>query len=166
MNLHLPNLTHLKVKAVDVYNTPDLTRLPKLSSFSIDFSIFGDGDISELIGPLGHPGITSLDLACTHDSAKIGGRVPASLNLVSLFPSVMELKLILVVKIGAGPDQDFLALTAMLQSLRDWDLAEGQVDIHHDGSDSISEFYRGVFYSRVVIAVLEGLAGWKGLNAI
>ncbi|XP_035713638.1 uncharacterized protein LOC118438051 isoform X2 [Folsomia candida] len=162
VNLHLPNLTHLGLNNAHSYIIKDslnVTNLPKVTHFSMS-SIFPlcSFDIFAMDEPyhLRHIGITSLDLSCVHcpfknrtDDGEAAGR------LVNLFPAVKELKLKLIIQ--GGFDQYFLGLMGILQSFGDWELTSGQVEfeIFPEGHNDYE------FGSKLIIAVLGGMAGWR-----
>lgn len=111
---------------------------------------------------LRHPGITSLSVGCTHHPESESQDGQTFGKLVNLFPGVKEFKLklrIQVIQEVPAVLPEVLPLKEMMKSLSDWELTSGQVDI-----DIARDWKYGGWDKKIIIAVLEGMTGWKGVN--
>ncbi|XP_035714107.1 uncharacterized protein LOC118438278 [Folsomia candida] len=163
LDLNLPKLTHLMLNAPDgriINDSLNITKLPKLTHFSISniHTNILQCDISALIKHyyLRHKGITSLDVWCDYYPDRAG---QAAERLADLFPAVKQLNLALGLRKVGDSDQYFLALREMMHSFSDWDLTCGKVEFAI-WCGVVSE----ISSAQLVIAVLGGMAGWRGLT--
>ncbi|XP_035712385.1 uncharacterized protein LOC110855760 isoform X1 [Folsomia candida] len=171
LNFRFPNLTHLKLKAGYVYNINDslnVTNLPKLTHFSItSIDTSSECDIAMMLENYNsrHVGITSLHVGCSHNP-EIGNNWdgPAGDLLVNMFLAVTELKLCMLMEFYSDFDQYFLPLGETLRSFGNWELTRGQVEFDMTFASPKSINYPDQeFGSLLIIAVLRGMMGWRGL---
>lgn len=174
LNIDFPNLTHLELKAADLFTIEDslnIINLPKLTHFGIDS--FEPCEISELIESYNfpHTGIKSLSLHSTHYAGSVDQVEPtAAAKLVYLFPAVNEFKFDLELRIDTSkePDMDCAILREMMRSLSGWKLTQWKVIVTYNfySKAMINSFGGFPLYddlkSGIVVAILEGMADWKG----
>ncbi|XP_035708178.1 uncharacterized protein LOC110850285 isoform X2 [Folsomia candida] len=175
LDLHFPNLTHLRLHATHVYSVEasvNIINLPKLTHFSLLSNATFKRDISSILQHyhLRHIGITSLDMSCFHYPKfdNVYGHGQAARRLVNLFPAVKELKLKMLIQYVSSYGQYFLALMETVQSFDDWELTCGQIEFEI-ASFSVSGVHNYSypdqwFGSELVLIVLKGMAGWRGLR--
>lgn len=110
-----------------------------------------------------HSGITSLHVRCTHhakDARQEGQAVAA--KFVNLFPTVAKLELDLMVEFDKIVEMDYVALKETVETFGGWDLSSGEVKVAHHCYIYAGMRSNGGFDSDGVIAILEGISGWRG----
>lgn len=146
------------------------TNLPKLAQFSISFiNLTAVNRISKFMENhnVRHGGVRSVDLCCSPIRDDVADEEEPALTLVSCFSGVNKFKLTFKTSFLSDYAHKFVALTEMMASLGGWDLTCGEIDVEMVPHFFASE-YKGPrdldFGSALVIAVLAGMANWRGYH--
>lgn len=114
-----------------------------------------------------HGGVRSVDLCCSPIRDDVADEEEPALTLVSCFSGVNKFKLTFKTSFLSDYAHKFVALTEMMASLGGWDLTCGEIDVEMVPHFFASE-YKGPrdldFGSALVIAVLAGMANWRGYH--
>ncbi|XP_035715594.1 uncharacterized protein LOC118438882 [Folsomia candida] len=142
LSFGLLNLSHLVIKAAELYEIEDISRLPKLTHLTLKTVTYGVS-MSKMFQNYHsrHKGITRLELEFMPSEDEQDTQ--AAEKIVKLFPGVTQFK------INLDGAQN---LAKTMRPFRAWRLASGEVNIEEVKS------------ADVVAAVLEGLAEWRGLR--
>lgn len=140
LSFGLLNLSHLVIKAAELYEIEDISRLPKLTHLTLKTVTYGVS-MSKMFQNYHsrHKGITRLELEFMPSEDEQDTQ--AAEKIVKLFPGVTQFK------INLDGAQN---LAKTMRPFRAWRLASGEVNIEEVKS------------ADVVAAVLEGLAEWRG----
>lgn len=165
MDFVLPNLVHLTITAADVYRIEDslnTTNLPELTHLSVSFYRCRDLSVMAAYQHAHHDGITVFHVGCTTHVESSDENGHSAVKLDNNFPAVDEFKLKLRMRLGDNVEHDFRTLKEAMESLGGWRLKSGQVDVQFVGYQTNGIDLYEVFASKVMIAMLDGLKGWKG----